>query len=39
MATNDSTGVDFSKCVGFKYDPVLVALVASSSDVKLGQLE
>ena len=39
MAAKDSTGVDFSKCIGFKYDPVPVILAASSSHVKIGGLE
>jgi hypothetical protein len=40
MATNHSTGVDFSKCVGFKYDPVPVSLIiASTPDIEIGELE
>jgi hypothetical protein len=33
MATKDAAGVDFSKCVGFKYDPVPVPIPQSSIDV------
>lgn len=38
MSTKDATGVDFSKCVGFKYDPVPVRILFRDDDSDVPQV-